>query len=535
MRRFALLILTLPLLSACGPDRADEVWTSSVVVDGSPMRGVHGMAFGPDGRLYVTSVVGQQIYAVDVDTGAIEVVVDAPAGESDDVAFAPDGTMAWTAIVAGEVRARSPADPETTQVLARALPGINALNFARDGRLFASVPFGNDALFEIARDGSGPRLIRPNLGGLNGFELDDQDQIYGPLWIEAALARVDSATGAVTVLAETDGTPAAVNLDANGDVVFVAWDVGQVGRLDRATGEIETLAMVTPPIDNLAIGPDGSIYVSISNVNGIQKISADGDVQGFVTRSDLTAPGMMRFVEGQLLVSDAFGFRTLDPETGTVTQEPYRMSYGASTGLDQDGDLLALVNARFGTIQRIDRSTDAISLSRRDLDTPMDVLVAPNGDLIVTEFGAGRLVRLTGSDSEPVILAERLGGPVGLTWADRDRTEVFVTDALGGSLFRITLETGRTARITDRLFQPEGIAVLDAGRVVVAEVDANRISWVDTTTGEVTAIASRLNLGSIIARGRDPVHLPTGVAVDDDGVVYATIDGDNTILKIERQ
>ena len=535
MLRFCLLFFSVLVLSACGPDRSEEVWTPSVFVDGSPMRGVHGMAFGPDGRLYATSVVGQQVYAVDMETGAIEVVVDAPDGESDDVAFAPDGTMAWTAIVAGEVRARSPRTPDDIRVLARALPGINALNFARDGRLFASVPFGNDALYEIARDGSGPRLIAPNLGGLNGFELDDADQIYGPLWIEAALARVDTANGSVTILAEPDGTPAAANLDADGNVLFVSWDTGQVGRLDLESGELETIATVTPPIDNLAIGPDGSIYVSISNVNGIQKISETGEVQGWVTRSDVTAPGMMRFVDGQVLLSDAFGFRTLDPATGAVTQEPYRMSYGASTGIDRTDGLLAVVNARFGTIQRIDRATDELTLSRRDLDAPMDVLLASNGDLIVTEFGAGRLVRLSDSDSPPQVIAADLGGPVGITWVDDDQTEIFLTDALGGNLFRINVETGRTARITDRLFQPEGIAVLDAGRVVVAEVDAKRISWVDTTTGEVTAIASRLNLGSIIARGRDPVHLPSGVAVDDDGIVYAAIDGDNTILKIERE
>ena len=81
-------------------------YTVEVFVPGGPLKGVNGLAFGPDGRLYAGSVYGQTIYEIDVDSGNVEEVVGAPAGEADDLAFGPDGSLAWTALTAGELRLR---------------------------------------------------------------------------------------------------------------------------------------------------------------------------------------------------------------------------------------------------------------------------------------------------------------------------------------------------------------------------------------------------------------------------------------------
>jgi hypothetical protein len=72
--------------------------------------GANGIAFGPDGRLYVAQFLGGQISAVDVASGDVEVVVplDSPVRTPDDLAFAADGTMYIADLEPGRVWRRAP-------------------------------------------------------------------------------------------------------------------------------------------------------------------------------------------------------------------------------------------------------------------------------------------------------------------------------------------------------------------------------------------------------------------------------------------
>ena len=75
-----------------------------VFAQGSPLRGVQGLAFGPDGSLYAGSIAGQAIYRVDIPSGALEMVVTPPLGQADDLAVSANGDIAWTAIGDSAVR-----------------------------------------------------------------------------------------------------------------------------------------------------------------------------------------------------------------------------------------------------------------------------------------------------------------------------------------------------------------------------------------------------------------------------------------------
>ncbi|MBT6960825.1 MAG: gluconolaconase, partial [Rhodospirillaceae bacterium] len=103
-KRRLTFVLAVTTLGLFGCDEPPETWRTETVVTGLPVHGVHGLAFGPDGDLYIGSVMGQSIVRLDVETGLMEDVVGAPLGEADDVAFGPDGSMAWTALNQGELR-----------------------------------------------------------------------------------------------------------------------------------------------------------------------------------------------------------------------------------------------------------------------------------------------------------------------------------------------------------------------------------------------------------------------------------------------
>jgi hypothetical protein len=173
----------------------------------SPTRGVNGMEFDQTGQLIVSTMAGQEIYGIDVDSGRTETLVGAPDGLGDGLAIGPDGTIAWTALPMAEIRALRPG--EEVVVLATQLPGINSIKFSRDGRLYAAQVRAGDGLYEIDLNGEKPpRLVAegmdcPNaeLCGLNSFDIDDDNILYGPLLATGRVVKIDLSRGAVSLFA----------------------------------------------------------------------------------------------------------------------------------------------------------------------------------------------------------------------------------------------------------------------------------------------------------------------------------------------
>ena len=136
-----------PAAAAATPPITAAEYSQQFLVPGSWFHGVHGLAFNKDDQLFAGSVMGQAIYRVQVDSGEVDRVIDAPTGMADDIAFADDGTMAWTAFLLGKVWIRRP-NGEPIEV-ANGMSGPNSIAFGKDGRLFVSEVFLGDALYEI--------------------------------------------------------------------------------------------------------------------------------------------------------------------------------------------------------------------------------------------------------------------------------------------------------------------------------------------------------------------------------------------------
>ena len=93
---------------------------------------------------------------------------------------------------------------------------------------------------------------------------------------------------------------------------------------------------------------------------------------------------------------------------------------------------------------------------------------------------------------------------------------------------------GERAVVRDGLNQPEGIALLGDGRLVLAEVGAKRIVALnpDNDVDEPEILASGLPLGLPPFMGPPKTFLPTGVIVGRDGIIYVTADVTHTVLKL---
>jgi sugar lactone lactonase YvrE len=499
----------------------------------SSFSGVHGLAIDAKGRLLAGSVVGYSMWEVDRTSGAARVFIGAPEGQADDIAVGPKGELAWTNYLMGMLRYREN-DAAPIRVLAKDLPGINSLDFdRRDGRLYASQVFLGDALWEIDVAGAKPpRLIAKDLGGLNGFEVGPDGLIYGPLWFKGQVVKVDPSDGRITVINREFQTPAAANLDGKGNLWVVDTKTGELCRVDLATGAKTVVKQLKTALDNLAIAPDGTIYVSNMADNSVEAVDPATGAVRMLTSGRLAVPAGLKLDGDDLWVADIFAFRRVDARSGEVTDvfrmQASDMEYPFAVGVSPR--LIALASWFTGTVQLIDRNRMRTLTMIHGLKAPYDALPLDDGTVLVIEIATGTLSRVVIAEPHArTVIADGLAGPVQFV-RGRDGA-AYVTEA-AGRLTRVDLASGRKTTIAEGLALPEGLALTPWGTLVVAEAGAGRIVEIDPATGQVSGVADGLPIGMPAGPGMPPPYVPTGIAVAGDGTVFFTANRDNALYRV---
>ncbi|MEJ8821319.1 hypothetical protein WKW80_04615 [Variovorax humicola] len=558
MKRFtlpaALCAATLTLLGACtsapttpftpsaastAPPTRPAAWAApEVLVLPSAFSGVHGLAVDQKGRLLAGSVVGNSMWEVDRLTGTAKVFVPSPEGQADDIAIGPRGEMAWTNYLMGVLRYRE-SDGAPMEVLAKDLPGLNSLDFdRRNGKLYASQVFLGDALWEIDRAGKAPpRLIKKDMGGFNGFEVGPDGMLYGPLWFKGQVVRIDPANGNMTVIADGFKIPAAANLDGKGNLWVVDTRSGELVRVDLATGRKTVAKQLEASLDNLAIAPDGTIYVSNMANNSVQAFNpATGDLRT-LTSGKVAVPAGMKIDGDTLWVADIFGFRQVDVRSGAVRdvfrmQREPELDYPFSVGLSTKQ--IALASWFTGTVQLVDRQTFKTDYIIHGLKAPYDAIPMADGSVIYAEIATGSITRASGKDfARKTVLISGLGGPVQMVMGQDGA--LYVTEA-AGKLTRVPLDASAPLRaVAEGLALPEGLSQTPWGTFIVAEAAARRLVEIDPADGKRRVVAENLPIGIAGGPGMPPPYVVTGVAVGRDGTIYMSANGNNAIYKIRPQ
>lgn len=509
------------------------------LVPPSPFSGVHGLAVDTHGRLLAGTVIGNTIWNVDRENGTAEVFIKGPIGQADDIAIGPKGELAWTSFLQGVLRARANDTAEIVD-LATGLPGINSLAYdMNNGRLFASQVFLADALHEIDPTGATPpRKIAENLGGFNGFEVGADGMLYGPLWFKGQVAKIDPDTGDVTVIADGFAVPAAVNFDSHGNLWVADTKRGELVQVNPKTGEKGRVVALKSSIDNLAIDADDHIYVSNMADHSITEVNGDTGKTRTIVSGKAAVPGGMKLSKDgkTLYFADVFALRSVDTKTGEVTD--YRrmqqsdLEYPFAIGLS---DKYVLSTSWFtGTVQVFDRADMSTTATVHGFTAPTDALVLADGALLVAEIATGNLVRANGDnwhDKTPVVTG--LQGPVQLIHS-ADGASIFVTEA-AGRISRINPADWSVTTLTEGLLLPEGLSQMPNGNLVVAEAAAGRLTEIDIKTGAQTVIVENLPIGLAAGPGLPPSYVPTGIAVDKDGVIYVAADRNNAIYRIAKK
>ena len=503
------------------------------IVAGSGFHTANGIAFAPDGRLFVASVAGESIFALDLKTGAIETIVGPPAGEADDLAFGPDGKMVWTAFLEGIVRMRG-VDGQIKD-LASGLPGVNSIAFTRDGtRLFVGQVFMGEGLWEIDLAGcAAPRLVASNTGGINACQIGPDGMIYGPSWDRGQVVKIHPETGETSILAEGFKKPGAVRFDLQ-DHLFVLDDMtGEFFALDEANGKWSRRLIVQLPsaTDNMVIGPNGLFYVSGMPDNAVHEVDPNTGESRVVVAGQLGFPRAVAVstgVDGDLLhVADTGAYRVVNPRTKEVRDiaraVATTLKFPASVSVH--GTNVLLTAELFGAIEIFDIDGKMVR-EISGLNMPAASMECDDGTIIVTEPLAGRVLRLSGDQKE--ILAEGLQLPVGL--ADAGDGSIYVSESARGRLLRINLQDKSVTVIAEHLGTVRAIATTPNGSVAVLDVNGGRLLLLTLATGLVSLVASGLAIGHL----REPYARSGGLAVGSDGSMYIAADAQNALYHISR-
>ena len=523
-----------------------------VLVRGARIHGANGVMFDSDDRLHIASVFGREIVVMNPRTGRIikrlgpDVGVEGP----DDLTFGPDGSLYWTSLFTGEVGRLSPAGVKTGQFVA---PGVNPITFSDDGRLFVALCFLGDALYELDPDFvDPPRLIAENLGFLNGMDWGPDGYLYGPIFTQGQVVRINvdscEATSSpwtdcdIETVAEGFGVPVAVKFDSQDCLHVVDQLAGEVLRVDTETGDKEVIATIMPGLDNLAFDSQDRLFVSHAQDGSIFEVLPGGTTRT-VSRGGMIAPGgvavLPRPHRGEsVFVADLWSLREFNGRTGRPKSvEPHNLAVpGGITSpltVSPDGDNLVLSSWVGNAVQVWNPEAGEVLENYLDFAVPLNA-IRFQGDLVVAELGfepgAARVVRVT--DAGLVTLADvtdELYVPTGLAATDDD---LWVSDWATGIVWQIVAngEPIEPILVAMDLLFPEGLAVDQDGSLLVVETGAGRLSRIDPATGEVSTVAEGLALGAEgIPEAAPPTWFFNGVAVGPSGVIYVTGDIANVL------
>jgi DNA-binding beta-propeller fold protein YncE len=207
------------------------------------IRGAQAVKLGPDGLLYVTSEMSQEILRYRNDTlDFVDVFATIPGIDPTGFAFAPNGDVYVAGFKTDQVRRLSPTGAALDIPVPAGTAGLdgpdNGIAFAPDGNLYVPGYNSSNVIRHDPRTGTTTAVVPRNAQGLlytRGI-LPDRDGTGLFITGEGSgqLLRLDFATGQLTVLSRALIGPTGIDYAPDGSLLIV--EGNSVGKFDPATG-----------------------------------------------------------------------------------------------------------------------------------------------------------------------------------------------------------------------------------------------------------------------------------------------------------
>ena len=504
-----------------------------LIASGANIAGANGVGLGPDGHLYVASVLGSNITVLDTESGEVIKVYGLQDGVigPDDVAFGPDGSWYWTSIMTGEVAGF---DADGQRVTAAQLtPGVNPITFSDAGRLFVSQCFFGTHLFEVDPRGQEPaRTISDELGpgcGLNGMDWGPDQRLYGPRWFHQQVVSFDVDDNTMRLEASGFDTPAAIKFDKQG--VLHVLDTGAGALFKVVDGNNIQVAELSPGLDNFVIDEQGRIFVSSFTDGFVKRINLDGSIT-VLQPGGMSHAGGLAYHQGDIVAADLHAIRAYKPsgeEAFTQRNVLGTGTMGGALNVSSDGENLVLVSWVDNDVRVWDPVAKQRVWEKAGLAAPV-AAVRFGEQIVVAEHGRGSVVGYAQNGEEASVYANDLIAPTGLLVEGDD---LFVGDRATGQILQIAAQgealTEARVVVAD-LTTPEGFVKFEE-KFAVVEADLGQVVVVDGQG--VKQVVAKVPEGSQAASpAQPPSQVFNGITVDAKGALFVAGESNRVLYRI---
>ncbi|HKQ97816.1 MAG TPA: S8 family serine peptidase [Candidatus Polarisedimenticolia bacterium] len=554
------------------------------------------------GDLVVSAAADRPEFAASVTDSTI-----APGHETTiEVTFAPAAEGAFAGTLSIDTN-----DPDTPQFLVALAGTGRAAPFARiaPASIFAALFWGerHDEVVTLSNDGPSPLSFRAGttiasepgttVGALVPFaDVSPKSGVVpagGSVALQTSLSAEQVPSGVVRadLIVDTDDPAhARLTVPMTMSVTPIPVAVPHTERLEFGAVFVGLSRGVTLPLENrgtaplvvtitsdradvaasppeVIVPPDAVIHTpvvftprTVGDLSGLLSLATD-DPKTPLMQVPFAAEGLEP--PRMAVAPDELGVSMLEGRTGTrtlhlVNDGFHALDWNAAVEVPQGACAprsFVVVERDLGRLAVVDSTSGATRPVAGNLAVGLlGIVVDRTGtQALVTDSGAGQLVRIDLASAEKSVLAGGLVNPLGLA-VDRNQTRAYVSEPGSGRVRAVDLATGAVETVLGGLDTPAGLALAPGDRFLYVAEDDGTLDQVDLVGGGAVPLAS--NLGHPRALAIDPggrllyavdrvtgivtpidartgasqqglccVEAGAGLAVDPSGTVYGTQQG----------
>lgn len=526
-------------IAVLDPDYEEERLAANTTLPG-----VNGATIGADGNLYVTHTGNSTITKVDLANMTPSLFVPASTGVfiPDDIAADDKGNfyVTGTTPLVGEVYRIDPNGVKT--VIADGMDAPNGIEYdPRTGRLFVTECFQGNRIYEVDPTGQTPvRLLidKDIIAVPEGFGFDpDSGDLIIPDMKSGKILRVHPDSGAISTIAENFSAPIALTIGSDKMIYIPEVGTGTVYKLSLDGAEREKIAQLTPGLDNLAITPEGRLFVTSYWNATIWEIATDGSAKV----EKLFPDGINQLLgvvakEDTVYIADAIMVRSVTDQTYQQTKLNAWAVHGMPLTLslaDGPGNHVFWTDCIHGAVAVGNPAKGEFKPVAGELDRPVSALMDASGRrLFVAEYGAGRISAVNLANGAKSVVAEELEGPLAMAMID---DTLYVAESKAGSVCAIDPATGdKAVFLAAMVGKPSALAHDGRGNLLVLDSAGQKLIRVNPQTRAVTAVAAHLPIQHAIIGHHPAVEFPQPMTVDNTGNIYLGTN-DRGLLMLKRR
>lgn len=431
------------------------------------LSGPNSLAFGKDGRLFVTEVfLGDALYEIDIKNvdkpdfkplarNELRRIGEKLGGLNGFEVHKDDGFLYGPLWFKGEI-VKVNLETGATEVIASGFKIPAAANIDPQNRdnLYV-VDTGTGGIWSVSLTSKAKKLVASMKPGLDNLAFDSRGRLFVTSMTDNGVYLVDKQTGAHRTIVEGKlavPTDLAVTTEGGKDTVHVA-DVFSYRKVDGANGDVTDVLRVhgethAYPI-GISVGPK-NVLLSSWFSNTVEKVDRKtGKITA--TLGEFAAPvDAVEFADGTMYVAELASGNLVKvspdgKERSTVLKElrgPVAMVHGP-------GPLIYVTEISAGVVTEIDVNAGTRKVVADNLAGPEGIDLGPDGKLYVAEVGQKRVVAIDPATGAKTVIASNLdiglapfaGGPPALvpTGVAVGRTGiVYVSADIRNALYKLT-------------------------------------------------------------------------------------------------